>query len=334
MKKVILSIAYFYIVGFSINAQVIITPTLPQQKPGVAYDGPWVEIYENQNYIGRKVVITTSSNTVNLGYTPEIISIKIKSGYIAYLSVNCSEFSNEVCFFNNASSYIVPQKSICGIRIEKARDFWVCFNGILSAIHNNDCKKFYGTIKYKIFELNDRNERVYYNLSLAGSGYENVVWAASKNSGRVMPLLYNINDFYVADRDYIDGIVWDPARYKPYIATSGGSGHARTNFKINETAYRNKKVFIEFFTKIGSYHKGCDLCTDFTRDAEMDREEVKVYNLNATAWESIRFNEKMIQVGPFRAPASGPVTFTGGGGIQSGNGIASHTTYLNFTLMD
>jgi hypothetical protein len=316
-----------------VKAQVVITPTISKPNIGTIYNGPWVEIYQKKMYQGIKKTITTNSTTtIDLGFRPDTISVKIKPGYVAYLSINCQEFSNEVAFFENNSQYVLRQNEICGIRIEKAIDYWVQFNAILAKIHNNDCKKFYGTIKYKIFELNERNERVYYNIG-DGGGVEKTAYNKPKTTDAVEANLYNIDEYYIADRDYIDGVITDPRRYKPNVNTKG-SAASKHNFKINEVAYRNNKIFIECTTKIGSYHKGCDLCTDFTKDAEMPAGITNVYNVKMSTRGTVKFASNILQVGPFRAAPAGNTKFTGGGGFNDASGPAYHTTYVQFSLKD
>jgi hypothetical protein len=190
----------------------------------------------------------------------------------------------------------------------------------------------YGTIQFKIYEINPLNERTYYNINPDGSNVI-TVYNKDKSAGAVESALFNINDFYVADRDYINGVVSDPRRYKPYI-TRSGTLFPKNNFKISESAFTNKKVFIEVITKIGSYHKSCDLCSDFTKDSEMSTVDTKLYNLNKTAWDAVRFSAPILQIGPYRKAPSGGVEFTGGGGVHASNGIKYHNTYLQFTLKE
>ncbi len=279
IKQLFLTTIFFCFL-INVKAQIKVTATIIKPAVGVVAADGWVTIYQKKNYQGlSKTYTANNATTSDLGFVPDTVSIKIKPGYIAYISVNCSEFSNEVAIYENIAQFIVSQKQICGIRIEKAKDYWVKFDGMLSEIHNNDCKRFYGNIKYKIFELNERNERIYYNIGTAGS-VEVVAYNKPKTNAAEERALFNINDYYVADRDYINGVVFDPSRYKPYI-TRSGTLFPKKNFKISEAAFRNKKVFIEIVSKIGSYHKGCDLCTDFTKDAEMALADTKVFNTNS-----------------------------------------------------
>jgi len=320
----------------SVNAQITVTPVTNSPGALVISNANWVEIYELPNYTGRKQVFTANAENLGLPYTPNVVSLKIKPGYKAYLKLGCQEFPFELAYDVNTPN-INAGGAICGIRIAKIKRVQINYMGILTQIHNNDCKKMYGTITYSLYELNAANVKINVRTNIAASPWNVSVFQKRKAVDEVAGAVFNIADYYVADRDYITGVLSDPRRYKPLL---GGAGSIQNNFfNVDDEAFQNKKVFMEVKVKIGSAHKSCDLCSGFTWDAEMIREETKIYNI--VDFGLARFPNKTIQVGPFRHVAnSGAVTFGGGGGFHENNtpggGVnftgPAHSTYIQFSV--
>ncbi|WP_298221749.1 hypothetical protein [Flavobacterium sp.] len=116
---------------------------------------PWVEIYTQANYGGVRTIVTGATNTVNLpipntpGY--KTISVKVQPGYVAYINT-CNEFNDEVMIYGNRPSLTLYALCPITIKAERADFIRVQFQGFTTNIHNNDCRKIFGSVRLKMFE--------------------------------------------------------------------------------------------------------------------------------------------------------------------------------------
>lgn len=150
MKKTVLQLAL--LLGFiSLYGNTISKKSLSLET---AVD-PWVEIYTQANYLGTRIIVTGATNTVNLplpntpGY--KTISIKVQPGYVAYVNT-CNEFNDEVMIYGNRPSLTLYALCPITIKAERASFMRVQFQGFTTNIHNNDCRKIFGSVRLKMFE--------------------------------------------------------------------------------------------------------------------------------------------------------------------------------------
>ena len=340
MNKTLL-VSFLYLLVFcSANAQYTLVPTKPI-TPGVAFTGDWVTVFERPNYQGQKKTFTETSNNLDLPFTSGRISIKVKPGAKVFFKSGCAEFPSEFGVVGDQPDFPMATNSLCAVRLAKAARVSINYRGILQAIHNNDCRYVYGKVAYTVYEINEQGERINCKAGTTfSSPFTNIVFEQIKGKKSFPPAIFNSSDFYVADRDYVNGMNWDDRRIKPSITTRPESVNRPLEFWVDEAAYARNKVFLEVKIKLGSAHKSGDLSTDFTWDAEMTTEEIRTIELNRLPGAA-RFRDlSTLQIGAFRQVATGPVTFTGGGGVFDGptqNGGVGftgppHNTYVQFSI--
>lgn len=279
---------------------------------------PWIEIFEQPNQQGRSVKFVediVNRENLNLPFLTNNISVKLSSDDVMVtLSLNCNNLKTYAYIDRVKANLNFPNTNICGLHIGKKAAIRLRFNGILTAIHNNDCKRMYGTIRYRIIEKDVNGNIVGFSKTIKASestqwGWVNV-FNAPKNDATVYPLAFDVNKYFVQERDghrsnRVLGNLHDAPR----------DGDTYILHYFDSLAFQQNRIFLEVTANIGSHHKGCDLCTDYTDNASMVTAVVKLIPITRNA----PFGQ--LQVGKYRA--------TGGQGDFSGS---EHATYLDFTF--
>lgn len=144
--------------------------------------------------------------------------------------------------------------------------------GISSDIHNNDCRRFYGTVEVEVWQTDAAGNRTNRVTATSGGGML-VNWdrgpareiGGFPGEGVRIANTLRINSIYGVDRDLL--------------------------------AQNRIRVVIK--TKLGSAHKGCDLCTDFTWEAAMPTVQERVFSLRDVLNQPGAV--KQMVVGPYAA---------------------------------
>jgi hypothetical protein len=334
MKKLSYIILILSICSTSVYAQF--API--KQGPAVPFTPTqWVRIFERPNYQGRFILFAANTANPVIPFPLNNISVSISSNTKVYLTTGCSEFPSEWALVENNADLRIPEGVICGIRLAKAVPITIKFDGILAEIHNNDCRKMYGNIQYNVFEVNARGEWIRCPSGNVSMPYTVTVFQNEKGNNVIKRYVYNINEFYVADRDYVASRL---SGYKPSISSMIAA--ASQNFIVDDTALNNNRVKIEVKIKLGSAHKGCDACTDHTWDAAMTTTQTFLIDVKRPDERNRFASFETVQAGPYRKDTStGRVRFEGGGGFSDGPVSASggpgftgreHATYVQFSI--
>jgi hypothetical protein len=295
----------------------------------------WLEIYEMPRYQGRKILITSNTQNPVFPFPLTNISMKTSDNTKVYITSNCQDIPFETSYVKDPVEVPISSGTICSIRFAKINTIRITFEGILTEIHNNDCKKMYGKIEYNVFELNSFNERVYCNKSGPGNTNNKTLYYKEKSSANTYPFIYNINDFYLADRDFSIRNE-NQGKVKPNITTIAPGILAEDVF-VDDTALNNGRVKLEVKVKLGFAHKGCDLCSDYTLDAAMNNTATFIVDIKQPEAAYRIPNLESIQLGPLRknnlTTTSSPATYNGcmANGIEGFSGPA-HATYLQFSI--
>lgn len=279
---------------------------------------PWIEIFEQPNQQGRSVKFVediVNSENLNLPFLTNNISVKLSSDdVIVTLSLNCGGTKTYSYIDRVKTNLNLPNTNICGLHIGKKAAIRLRFNGILTEIHNNDCKRMYGTIKYRIVEKDLNGNIVGFSKTIKASestqwGWVNV-FNAPKNDAVVYPLVFDVNKYFIQDRDghrtnrQYGNLHDAPRDEDTYIL-----------HYFDSAAFQHNRIFLEVTTNIGSHHKGCDLCTDYTDNATMVTPVVKQIPITINS--------------PFGQLQAGKYRSKGGQGDFLG---PEHATYLDFSF--
>ncbi|MES2448784.1 MAG: hypothetical protein V4546_16485 [Bacteroidota bacterium] len=311
----------------SANTNVAKTLTNPISKPQ-AFLGDYVEIFELPNYQGKSVKykINTEYKFITIPFSSNTISIKFSNEekiifYIAQESTKAVR-----TFLNSYTSISINTSDISSLIVGTKKKMEVNFNGIIynvnypsysPGVHNNDCKKIYGELAYKL-EMKIPTSFGWATTTLFPIG-ETVnrttdgkinIFNVPKYKDYVSPFVYNESNAELTPKAKRRGPLNFPPNVKVLFSVAD-LPNAKKFFYVDSASYieRKNKYSFTAFVKVGSAHKGCEACTDFTWDAEMKTsDEVKLdlpYDIQSDYLDGTRrqrFRLDFIQVGPFRAP--------------------------------
>jgi hypothetical protein len=265
-----------------------------------ADDIPQATIYEFPNYTGRSVTTDIYSGMIrtSLPFPSNDISIRIPNGYQMLVKTNCDprhEFPAQLWYHTSKPSLRLPG-GLCEAKLYKKALFHVALEGIVTNVHNNDCKKVYGNITYSASGTYYPNGT---GIHYTGAAYL-PPFAAPSQDGKSSPPL-RLMDF-TKDRtnrtslfvyNYLPNTRFDWSGYSPKVSMSTPSYSRPFSFFVGDP---DNAVTFNFGVNLASAHKGCDLCTDFTWNSKMATTEYKSVTASFTNGEST----KNLYVGPFK----------------------------------
>jgi len=114
----------------------------------------WIEIYPNANFQGQpaRYAQNISNYSYPVSFNKRSTSIKIAPGYIAYIRFNEDNASEGIYIGDHATFGSTHLLDIKSIRIVAGTNAYVNFSGISTEIHNNDCKRVFGSVKARMYE--------------------------------------------------------------------------------------------------------------------------------------------------------------------------------------
>lgn len=340
-----------------------VTKNITPAKPNIIL-GDYIEIFELPNYQGKSVKykINTENNFLNIPFSSNNISIKFSNEEKIILYVAMESTKTIRTFLNSFTNLNMNASDIASIIVGTKRKLEIDFNGIIydynptprgvrgPGIHNSDCKKIYGTLDYKL-EMKMKTKTGFAKTTLFPIGEP-----IDRNAdGKIN--VFNLPKY----KEYAYPYVYDEgngAELTPKTKRRNGNSfvssenilfsvpdelpNARKYFYVDSNSYPfnratviNKKYSFTTYVKIGSAHKQCNICTDFTWDVEMKtRDEIKVdlsYDVQHGYKDSARQTPYLldfIQIGPFRSNEQ----YTGGLRTKRDNHTGpQHATYIQFT---
>jgi hypothetical protein len=303
---------------------LVITGTIQSQKPDTSKvfkkyieQGPVVgaftevndiELFEYPKFKGRTGRLRWENGKLVAPFKTANISFRVPAGRIVYIRKCISDFPDEEAFTGAVD--FANLSAICGIRSDVAVTIPIQFNGVATIIHNNDCRRVFGDIRVKVYE------------------------SAPDGAAQAM-MRCNAIPVFRADaftflalshpnstaRSRYGRLVHDANPAVPVIPTVVNSvtgGEAVGNFVVGASGLRDGRVGIIITTSLGSAHKTCDLCDDFSSNVRMTAPVTKTYPINRAGSDGRILNaaNNRIQSGPLRAQGSRDgFAITASGGI-------------------
>ena len=226
----------------ALNAQVIGTyksPPLSIKTPNC------VMVFEFPNYQGRSAKYC-EAGTFQVPFP--VKSMRVSPGYEVY-STNAGD-----CFGGMVYTQSVTEMNQCSkgdmiaiLAIPSTKPIEITLRDISYTIHNNDCKRMYGTVGVSL-TFHDLG-LVAFRIGETDGGYNLVNWEKG------------------------------PARNIVGNNTSPNYLNITKSVRIDPRLWTKCKVNI--YSNLGSAHKGCDLRTDFTWDVKMPSPQTYSTNLEA-----------------------------------------------------
>lgn len=235
-----------------------------------------LQLFEQPDYQGKTGYFTKMTNgTYKAPFPLTNCSFKVPRGKIVYIKT-MTEFPSEAAFTENERKANLT--NVVGVRSDDLIGVIISFNGISTAIHNRDCRKVYGSIKIMLQE----------NAPDADSTMSNMMRRAVPREGRGRRLVLTGNERWTfmpwkyANAAEVPSTQGPP--FNKYILNSSPEPVAPPHPQWNDIVYTDpyeayfhcgKKALQEgrlkfhFTTDLGTAHKTCDLCDDFSASISM-----------------------------------------------------------------
>lgn len=319
MKKIICCFIMAIMVHKGLIAQnpPIQTVVIPPAKPvavATTIRLTDIELFERPGFMGRNGFFTTGSDgKLTPPFALKNISFKVPAGKIVYIRMCDLDFPSEVAYTQSQKN--IDLTNICGIRSDDAVEFTIQFNGISTIIHNNDCKRFFGSLKIKVSETSpDASHLIVQSVcqtSPSFRGPDMFTFLPYKNANaNTSPVITN----YVFDANPAVPVISS-------IASGSSAGSAIATFKTGRSALRDGRVSIAVISDLGSAHKTCDVCDDFSSNVRMATPVTESIPLNRTysGDKIVDAAHSKLVLGPYLAHGSrdgSAITATGGTNID------------------
>jgi hypothetical protein len=274
-----------------------------------------ITVYEQPGYRGRSGNFMMRGGRLESPFPVSNISFTVPVGKIVYIK-KCDGFPSENAY--TASQTAINLTGICGIRSDVLTTLAVQFNGISTIIHNNDCKRVFGDIKIEVIENSPDRDSVMSHMILSPTPYmgENMFTFLpfTNANANTTPTYINYVRNEIGLRPSTLGVVGN---------SISNVGNAVGIFKAGRNALRDGRVRIVVISNLGSAHKTCDLCDDFSSNVRMTAAVRNVFPINRTYADKriIDATHNRLVLGPYEA--SGLAEH----GIAASNGI-----HINFRV--
>ncbi len=266
---------------------------------------PAVRVYERPDYQGRSAQFKKNAEgKFEFPFPLRNVSFKVPEGMLVYIQT-CFEFPSEVAY--KFSQRDINLEGICGIRTDEVTLVKVILTGISTEIHNDDCKRFGGTILIRILE------------NVPGISIETMLPSFNKGPTH-SPDRYTYSPWFeggqLTSRNFSThynhtGTIFNnnpvPVLTEQMHDFFGHvKSYASNTFYVGKKALQEGRVKIWIKTDLISAHKTCGICDDFSSNIKMD----------APAYESIPLKKPygdgkiidaahpLLVMGPYRASGS------------------------------
>jgi hypothetical protein len=313
MKKMLLSFILAISFGSILFAQKPISPQIqpPRSISTTLSFITDITVYEQPGYRGRSGNFMMRDGRLEPPFPISNISFTVPAGKIVYIK-KCDGFPSENAY--TASQTGINLTGICGIRSDVLTTLTVQFNGISTIIHNNDCKRVFGNIKIKIIETSPDRDAAMSDMILSPTPY------MGENSFTFLPFDNENANTSPRYRYGYDNYVRNETGLRPStirVVSSPTVGNAVGNFKVGRNALRDGRVRIVVTSNLGSAHKTCDLCTDFSSNIRMRAPVTNDIPINRTYGDGriIDATHNRLILGPYEASGLPEHTIEASGGI-------------------
>jgi hypothetical protein len=302
-QKTALCLLAFLVFNVWAIAQITTKPYINPGNPASAITNPpWIEIYTTANLAGTKYEFRGNRTNIELPNS-NLYSFRVQPGYIAYLT-NCNnDLQTEEIYRGEVSNY---NKKICNIRFAAIADAYVSFHGISTPIHNNDCRRVFGSVKVSVQERTPSGQILPCPMSYHhGRGVPAGLFEATiyQNANA------NTTSFQNQYVQNFDGRVIPTLDQFTYLA-AGRTEIAGATFIVSEAALRENRVFVTVTTMLGSAHKSHDLASDFSSNIRMPAPII-----HRMGYHEFNGRNSTVALGPYQAVGSPDSNIAASGGI-------------------
>lgn len=189
------------------------------------------------------------------------VSISIPAGRIIYLKYCNVEFPYEMAVTESQAN--INLEGVCGVRSDESTTIKVNFNGISTAIHDNDCKKVFGKITIQVQENSATEADVMTNFKCStNAGF------MGDNAFTFQPMKINKAD----SRKIISNYVFNDEPVPSLggnVITSSTAGENMATFIVGKNALSQGRVKMIVTSNIAGAHKSCSSCDGYSSNIHM-----------------------------------------------------------------
>jgi hypothetical protein len=272
----------------------VITPQVPVTPVPFFIIISDITVYEQPGYQGRSGNFRMLDGRLVAPFPVSNCSFTVPPGKIVYIK-RCNEFINEIAYIGGQAN--INLEGICGIRSDDAGLVSVQFCGISTIIHNNDCRRIFGNIKVKILE----------NAPGANPPMSTMAFTSRDNfKGEDFDTFLPFSNANANTNPGYTNHVLDEGHFRSTMLGIVGNstvGYAVANFWVGKIALREGRVRIVITSDLGSAHKNCETCDDFSSNIKMATPVISNIPINQ-AFEGGRIvdaTHNRLIVGPFVA---------------------------------
>lgn len=260
-----------------------------------------IKVFELPDYHGRSGYFTKVDGKLVPPFPVSNISFTVPPGKIVYIRT-FFEFASEMVFTKSQTN--INLENVTGIRSDEETSIYVEFQGISTAVHNNDCKRVFGNIKVKLIETSPDRDAVQ-SFMLLGPNPDTRGRQVIRRSDVFEP--FNFANASAITEPYYRNHIYnndpEPSVIYPRGRNSGVRAPATGNFVAGKNALKEGRVKILVMTDLGSAHKTCDLCDDFSSNIRMKTPVNNLTGINVfyPGTRMIDSTGKQLLFGPFEA---------------------------------
>ena len=264
----------------------------------------WIAFYERNGFTGSVAKYAQEVNNFVMPFAnPQYISMKVAPDYLAYITFD-DEFNSTLIFWGENPNFYqkLGTKKILSIKIVQAGYANIGFGGISTTIENNDCKRFFGSIKMRMVEKTADNQYIYCPIKISDRTLQN-----PENPTNTVATIFNVPT--LNSQNTLQNYVFSNNPV-PEITTAiqkTATQKIGDVFLVNSYALTENRIFVEFEIDLASAHKSGDFSSDFSSNVKMARKEI----IRLPYTELATF----FSIGPFRAIGSPDNTTLASGGI-------------------
>jgi len=268
------------------------------------------QVDEFPSFTGRRENPRLKDGKLVASFPLKNVSIAIPQGRIVYLKYCNTEFPYEMAYSESQAK--INLEGVCGVRIDESTTIKVNFNGISTAIHDNDCKKVFGKITIQVQEVSPTESDVITNFKCnTGTAFK------GNNPFTFQPMNINKADSRKNISNYVFHDNPVPNLYNNIISSST-MGEDQAGFVVGKNALQQGRVKMIVINTIAGAHKSCPTCDGYSSNIHMAAPVTEIIPLELNyPYHRLRTPQlgNAIVLGPYNAfgtPDGASITAQGG----------------------
>jgi len=220
-----------------------------------------IQVDEFPAFTGRRENPRLKDGKLVASFPLKNVSMTVPQGKIVYLKYCNVEFPYEMAYSESQAN--INLEGVCGVRSDESTVFTVNFNGISTAIHDNDCKKVFGKITIQVQEVSPSETDVMThfkcNTGIAFKG---------DNDYTFQPMNINKADSRKNISNYVFNDEPVPS-LSGNIISSSTAGEDMATFIVGKNAISQGRVKMIVTSNIAGAHKSCPTCDGYSSNIHM-----------------------------------------------------------------